>query len=227
MVSLSISQDNKKNMIPLRRRRGSHLQCFHSHIKNTVARPDLARVSYRCSVLMAETHSDTAAGTPHERSPVFRTDPPPPPALSRCLSLTGVARAQRMSEIVHPCHTDFGCVPQGHCSESIVDRSVSSSPIHAHAHQTKEEKTSNRKNEPRRRMQRQGKGKKATHKEGKEKRGENNSRRTDWTLCRDVVHRPARSGFLLPTTTTTHTHTISGLSNSCAKAFLAHCAVGW
>jgi hypothetical protein len=136
----------EKYMIPLRRRRGSHLQVFHSHIKNTVTRPDLARVSYRCSVLMAETHSDTAAGTPHERSPVFRTDPPPLSlSLSLCLSLTGVARAQRMSEIVHPCHTDFGCVPQGHCSESIVDRSVSSSPIHAHAHQTKKEKASNRK----------------------------------------------------------------------------------
>ncbi len=94
MVSLSISQDNKKNMIPLRRRRGSHLQCFHSHIENTVARPDLARVSYRCSVLMAETHSDTAAGTPHERSPVFRTDPPPPPpALSLSLTHRRGARA--------------------------------------------------------------------------------------------------------------------------------------
>jgi hypothetical protein len=175
---------------------------------------------------MAETHSDTAAGTPHERSPVFRTDPPPLSlSLSLCLSLTGVARAQRMSEIVHPCHTDFGCVPQGHCSESIVDRSVSSSPIHAHAHQTKKRESKQSKTN-------QGKGKKGAHKEGKEKRGENNSRRTDWTLCRDVVHRPARSGFLLPTTTTTtttttHTHTISGLSNSCAKAFLAHCAVGW
>jgi hypothetical protein len=87
MVSLSISQDNRKIHDSAAAAKGSHLQVFHSHIKNTVARPDLARVSYRCSVLMAETHSDTAAGTPHERSPVFRTDPPPPP-LSLSLSVS-------------------------------------------------------------------------------------------------------------------------------------------
>jgi hypothetical protein len=177
---------------------------------------------------MAETHSDTAAGTPHERSPVFRTDPPP---LTLSLSLSvSHSPAWRARSV---CQRLFTLVIQilvvclrGHCSESIVDRSVSSSPIHAHAHQTKKRESKQSKTN-------QGKGKKGAHKEGKEKRGENNSRRTDWTLCRDVVHRPARSGFLLPTTTTTtttkttHTHTISGLSNSCAKAFLAHCAVGW
>lgn len=88
----------EKYMIPLRRRRGSHLQVFHSHIKNTVTRPDLARVSYRCSVLMAETHSDTAAGTPHERSPVFRTDPPPPPLLSLSVSHSPAWRARSVCQ---------------------------------------------------------------------------------------------------------------------------------
>jgi hypothetical protein len=98
MVSLSISQDNRKIHDSAAAAKGSHLQVFHSHIKNTVTRPDLARVSYRCSVLMAETHSDTAAGTPHERSPVFRTDPPPPLSLSLSVSHSPAWRARSVCQ---------------------------------------------------------------------------------------------------------------------------------